>query len=549
MNCCARVALSVLICSVVPFASAQQTETLQQQLDQLKRQYEQNSQQLQQRITALEQQIQQEKEAAAKEKEQASKDQAKEKEAKISATELATEQEAKKIFTGRSNQVGEKFQGKLPMQPTYDELQEAETKIEGLERQVGAFEFHGYFRSGYGLSSEGGQQVAFEAPGALAKYRLGNEAETYGEFIFVNNWLNPSEESSDKAWMKTEVMLEANTTNSTSYASFPQPVINGQVSSGGNDQFRLREAFVRGGHFFGDGQASAIFWAGERYYRRFHIDIDDFFPLDLSGYGGGVEDLNVGVGKAAVAFLAGARPDITTQNGNYAKSNVDVRLYDLKTRAGTWGAWFDFATSKGGTTPTGTVIPTSSGEAFGFRHQLLEWHGGFHTFSVFYGTGPASNFSSPGSGTVVENPTPFISSQAQLLITESVLFQPNDKFAIMPIFVYQRTRDGVPQHPWQQWVSFGARPEVFFTKHLSLAVEAGFDHTHSQIAPLYNGWLRKFTIAPQIGAGRKFSSRPVLRAFLTYGNWSNGLRGFVGGIPFQNQTNGFTYGVQAETWW
>jgi hypothetical protein len=30
-------------------------------------------------------------------------------------------------------------------------LQEAETKIEGLERQVGSFEFLGYFRSGYGL--------------------------------------------------------------------------------------------------------------------------------------------------------------------------------------------------------------------------------------------------------------------------------------------------------------------------------------------------------------------------------------------------------------
>jgi maltoporin len=23
----------------------------------------------------------------------------------------------------------------------------------------------------------------------------------------------------------------------------------------------------------------------------------------------------------------------------------------------------------------------------------------------------------------------------------------------------------------------------------------------------------------------------------------------VGGIPFQNRTEGFTYGVQAETWW
>jgi len=163
--------------------------------------------------------------------------------------------------------------------------------------------------SGYGLNSEGGQQVAFQAPGTEAKYRLGNEAETDGEYIFVNNWLNP-EEHPDRAWVNREVMIEANTTNSTSYAAFPQTVVNGQVTSAGNDQFRLREAFVRGGHFLGDSQPDAIFWAGERYYRRQHIEIDDFYPLDLSGYGVGFEDVRLGNTKLAVSVLAGERPDI-----------------------------------------------------------------------------------------------------------------------------------------------------------------------------------------------------------------------------------------------
>ena len=518
-------------------ASAQHDGDLQQQLQELKQQYEQTTKDLQQRIAVLEQQIENEKQT-----------QNKTKESTISAVELAGQQAAQAATGGNSNQVGANFQGQVSLQPTYDELQEADKKIEGLERQMGSFEFHGYLRSGYGLNSQGGQQIAFQAPGTEAKYRLGNEAETYGEFIFVNNWLNPAEHPGE-AWVKTEIMVEANTTDSTNYAAFPQTVVNGQATSGGNDQFRLREAFVRGGHFLGDTQPDAIFWAGERYYRRQHVEIDDFYPLDLSGYGGGFEDLRIGIGKLAVAFLAGSRPDITTQNGNYSKSNIDVRFYDLKGPFGLYGGWFDFATSKGGTIPGGTVIPTSSGEAFGFKFQHLEWHGGFHAFSIQYGTGAASNFSSNGSGTVVQNPTPFINSQAQFLITEQVLIQPNDKFAIMPILVYQRTKDGSPLHPWQQWVSFGARPEIFFTKYLSLAFEGGFDHTHSTVAPLYDGWLRKFTIAPQIGAGRKFFSRPVLRAFLTYGNWSDGLRGFVGGIPFQTRTDGFTYGVQAETWW
>lgn len=440
---------------------------------------------------------------------------------------------------------GALHQGQVPSEPTYDYLLEADQKIAKLQEQFGTFEFHGYFRSGYGLNSVGGQMVAFEAPGAEAKYRLGNEAETYAELIFVNNWVNP-DHNSDKAWFRTEFMVEANTTNSQSYTNFPNGI--------GNDQYRFREAFVQAGNVF-ESQPNAKFWAGERYYRRQHIDSDDFYPLDLSGYGAGVEDLDVGVGKLAVAFLNAARPDIVTENGNLAKSNIDARLYDVKGPLGLWGAWFDYATSKGGTITAATVpgstsvstIPTTDGYAFGFRHQRLEWHGGYHTFSIQYGTGAASNFSSGGSGTIIPNPTPYINHSKQLLATEQIVFQPNDRFAVMPIFVYQRTKDGNPQHDWMQWVSFGVRPEVFFTKHVSLTGDCGFDHTH--LPGAYEGWLRKCTIAPQIGAGRKFFSRPVLRAFATYASWSDGFRGLVGGTPFQNRTNGMTYGVQAEHWW
>ena len=82
----------------------------------------------------------------------------------------------------------------------------------------------------------------------------------------------------------------------------------------------------------------------------------------------------------------------------------------------------------------------------------------------------------------------------------------------------------------------------------SLVFEREFDHTSSATG-LYKGRLEKFTIAPQIGAGRKFFSRPVLRAFVTYANWSEGLKGFVGGPAYLNKTSGWNFGVQGETWW
>src|ERR1700722_10212276 len=192
---------------------AQQTDPLLEQLQQLKQQYADTTRALEQRIAALEQQIIEQKQNSAKARE-----------GTISTAQLAAE-DATKTVLGESNQVGAKFQGQLPSEPTYDLLREADQKIEKLEAQVNAFEFHGYFRSGYGMNSAGGQQVAFQAPGAGAKFRLGNEAETYGELIFVNNWLNPDHDSS-KAWMKTEFMIEGNTSNSASYASFANGVGN-----------------------------------------------------------------------------------------------------------------------------------------------------------------------------------------------------------------------------------------------------------------------------------------------------------------------------------
>src|SRR5262245_34540344 len=382
--------VAVIFSAALP-AQAQQADELQNQLQQLKQQYEQTTRELQERIAALEQQIKKENEPNQNQPV---------KEGVASAVKSAA-QEASNVALGQSNQ-NQTFQGQLPSAPTYELLRDADTKIRELEEQVKSFEFHGYFRSGYGLNSRDGQQVAFQAPGADAKYRLGNEAETYSELIFVNNWLNP-ERAADKLWMKTEFLVEANTTNSANFANFPLGI--------GDDQFRLREAFVQIGNVF-ENQLDARFWAGQRFYRRQHIEIDDFYLLDMSGYGAGVEDLNVGIGKMSLAYLAGARPDIITEDGNYAKSNIDVRLYDVDVLGGKLGAWFNFARASGGTTQTGAVIPTDNGYALGIGYRNLEWNGGYNQVSVQYGKGVASNFS-----TTIVLPTPFLESTERFQVT------------------------------------------------------------------------------------------------------------------------------------
>ena len=81
------------------------------------------------------------------------------------------------------------------------------TKLYDLPRP---FEFHGYLRSGYGMNGEGGKMEAFKAPGAFAKYRLGNEAETYGEMALTNNWLRENDPLS-APYIRTTVMMSYST--------------------------------------------------------------------------------------------------------------------------------------------------------------------------------------------------------------------------------------------------------------------------------------------------------------------------------------------------
>lgn len=509
--------LAAAILFLSPSAQAQTTQELQLEIQQMKHMYEQQIAALEGRITSLEQANRAGAHAAP--------------ESVVTVKDLQTEvnkqvaaHDEPKLTRGQKTEIE---QAELANTPQYDSVQDNEKVVAELQQQVKAFEFHGYLRSGQGLNSKGGQMVAFQAPGAPAKYRLGNEAETYAEMIFVNNWINPNRDP-DKAWMKTEVLVEANTTQAQTYSS--------------TDQFRFREAFIQMGNVLASNPG-AEFWAGERYYRRLNIDINDFFFLDTSGYGGGVENLDVKIGKAAIAYLGGAQDDLITSNGVYPKSVLDARLYGIKTPVGKLGVWYDYSFSKGGTFSDGSQLPSTGGWAVGIGHTREEWLGGYNRISLQYGVGNAANFS-----TGIEYPTKYLPNAHTFRFTDSAVIQPNDRFAVQPVVIYQSQITGNPADGTNTWVSFGGRPVWFLTDHVSLAFEAGFDHTSSGIG-LYDGWLRKFTLAPQIGAGRKFFSRPVLRAFVTYANWSQGLEGFVGGPAFKNKTSGWNFGVQGETWW
>lgn len=71
-------------------------------------------------------------------------------------------------------------------------------------------------------------------------------------------------------------------------------------------------------------------------------------PLaEFAGYNAELERPKIG--KIAVAYLGGSRPDVVTENGNFSKRNIDLRLDDVNEPAGKFGLWFNYALAKGGT--------------------------------------------------------------------------------------------------------------------------------------------------------------------------------------------------------
>jgi len=145
------------------------------------------------------------------------------------------------------------------------------------------------------------------------------------------------------------------------------------------------------------------------------------------------------------------------------------------------------------------------------------------TFSIQYGKGAASNFS-----TSIEDPNPFLKSSERLLIADICSFSPTSD---LPSCRYSSSKEaGRATGTWVQRLGVvRVRPEVFFTKYLSLAFEGGFDHTEGfvttqngkhaiRMAGCANSRSRR-----KSGQAASFSAGRCCVRFLTYANWSNGF--------------------------
>jgi maltoporin len=417
----------------------------------------------------------------------------------------------------------------------------------------------GYFRAGYGRNDMGGPQTGFQAPGAFAKYRLGNEAENYGELVFGKNWYVPELFSLDSQ-VRPDGTPSGPIARTQIRLAFYEPYSD--YTSASAMQVTLPEAWAEVGNVVA-AQPSLKFWAGNRFYRRQDIHINDFYFYNMSGGGGGFEDLELPFGKVAFAWIGnGAQSGIYSSDiaalpdpnnlAGFSKQSLDLSIYDIPMPWGKGELGLVYAIESSGKDSRGMQAPNTDGFALTFlhRHDHFLSQDGFNRLSIQIGEAAAKTFTSGYETFTATNGTFIIPDPPgswRFRVTENFVIQPWKHFSISPALVYQYT-DYNNELGVRQWFSAGVRPIYHFNRNFSVAFEAGADYV-SDSAEGYRGTLYKLTLAPQISLGDRFFSRPVIRFYITYAGWPSSFEGVVGGNDYVNQSSGISWGAQMETWW
>ncbi len=395
-----------------------------------------------------------------------------------------------------------------------------------------ALEFNGYLRSGAGSNSEDGAQACFQLPGAPAKYRLGNECETYAELGFNQNVF----EGKNGVKFDYHGMLSYSANQSAGTASYTS------LKEDGRD-IALRQNWieVKGLQELNGGSV----WVGNRYYQRNDIHINDFYFWDTSGTGIGVEGVKVGSVNLSYALFR------STFDQKSAATRHDFRVGGIGLgNAGdlTVGLQYNTADSS---------VPANGQDGWGLTvmHFLGGVLGGFNKMALQYSEGTVAQFDygypATGSGNLAEG-------AKKTRFVEMLQWQSSPQFSGMATLIYQKTE--TPKNNWvgfnSEWLSFGIRPVYALTENFKLMAELGHDEikpgSFSQIKDKMK--LDKITLAGAIGTGRGFWSRPELRVFYTYAKWNDAARDNGGGVaggtsgPFGKNTDGSTIGFQVEAW-
>jgi maltoporin len=469
------------------------------------------------------------------------------------------------------------------------------------------FAFSAYVRAGVQFNGNGGAgNFNFEPPDfdGAGRPRLGNENDIYMELTWAqSHMLGDSPDVMDVGMRFTPSIRYVQTRN-----TFTPGRGNGLELSGNDFDFVMREAFVTMKNVF-KSAPQVTFWGGERFYDRWNIDPDDYYFLDTSGYGAGVQDIDLGFGKLWFAYLGGQNASILSPStGGFYKHTFDFRIKDIS--LGNLGKIMlvGIVNFEKGTTFTmgydalGNSIhlrnPLQTDDAWGigggFVYQYDFGQKSFFQLYALFGRG-ATNFAAGD-----DSPTLTGAENAFLLFHPST--PAGEVINVGNVINNARQYRAGAQLVWNATSNFSVAAWAFWNLNDSGFIEAGTDANGVfrqasgnrnlyviGVRPVFwladniaiegqawgsyvdnnrtssgtnafgrSGSMGVFTIAPVIKPKGGFFTRPELRLYATYSIWSDSLKGATtpaqesnGNPPFMppyngNTNQGWLFGTQVE---
>jgi maltoporin len=444
-----------------------------------------------------------------------------------------------------------------PATPAPAPVAAAPAEVAPPRPKIGDTTTQGYFRGGFGASSQKGRQTCFKLAldgGILSKYRLGNECEVWAEY-----GLNTVVYSGDDGVVGKLHFMPAAFIPTSMLGYSPTGVTSsdfGSPGTGATVAFPNLYVDLAGISWLFGGTA----WAGTRYYKRESVYISDFFYWNPSGVGFGVEDINLGpdlrlsYGAFAVDGEPAGLPQVPYQYDLGIRNDLQLRgIRPFKGGEIQIGFQYiaDFSNDKD---PNTGVSNTHSG--WGATLQFVEdLLGGNNKLAIQYGRGGGTGFGTLGRFYYPDFSIRQPIEKVRLRILDVLTIQPFDWLGAQAVFVYQRDDNGTGKSgAVTNWYSAGARVSAAFVEHAKVIGEFGYDQVNKT-----NGtdpqYLAKGTGALAISAGKALMARPELRLFGTYAQFSETARGAVIDSAriytdnYPTYLSGWTFGLQGETWW
>ncbi|GEA60098.1 maltoporin LamB [Vibrio comitans] len=393
-----------------------------------------------------------------------------------------------------------------------------------LSTSAAAVDFNGYMRAGTGISGNSGDDVSYNKNGIG---RLGNENDNYYEFGFAEDL-----QTGDVNW-RLESMIASGTEGA-----------NGWEDS----DFNVAQFAVKAKGLIASDK-DATLWAGKTYYQRKDIHITDFYYLNTSGTGGGIENLSVGNQKLSLALMQDGETD------DSAGFIFDARLANI-------GLWSDanleialaynFANEKSGGSQEAddgllATFILQQGLSNGFNQTVFQFG------TAGYGV-QAANFW--GSGAYYARGTEaFNDSTGYRLINWGVISM-GDSWEMGHQLAFMAGQDIGGQGPAGNYTgqqfdtdqySVVVRPMYKWSDSMRTVFEAGYNagekinNTGTGTEDFGSG---KVTIAQAWAMGDSFWARPEIRVYGSYLVDTEDDNAFGAGEDTE-----YVVGIQAEAWW